>query len=148
MQLVSTKVVEITSLPVQYVNEPIARVIVKAVGNLSPTFLAKVLSATERVDVADEHEHAPSIRAEPSELDAESIDPTIYSPTISPSREWLLSETDLEFIAAGCYVLGVGGGGDPWVYSERNEQLDDAHSGLPDIRHSWQLGSFYEQAAP
>ena len=119
----------------------------KAVGNLSQTFLAKALSATERVDGPDEYEHAPSIRAEPSELNPESIDPTSYSPAISPSREWLLSETDLEFIAVGCYVLGVGGGGDPWVCLERNEQLDDAHSGHPDIPHSWQLGSFYEQAA-
>ena len=35
-----------------------------------------------------------------------------YRPTIE-NREWLLSEIDLEWIAAGCYIMGCGGGGAP-----------------------------------
>lgn len=33
---------------------------------------------------------------------------TSYEPTVV-NRQWLLSETDLEFINTGCYILGTGG---------------------------------------
>ncbi|KAL7424492.1 hypothetical protein Q5752_000176 [Cryptotrichosporon argae] len=35
-----------------------------------------------------------------------------YRPKIV-NKEWLLSEIDLKWIAAGCYILGCGGGGSP-----------------------------------
>ncbi|ORX40324.1 putative hydantoinase [Kockovaella imperatae] len=35
-----------------------------------------------------------------------------YRPRIV-SREWILSEVDLQWIATGCYILGCGGGGSP-----------------------------------
>ena len=35
-----------------------------------------------------------------------------YKPTVKDG-EWFLSEIDLEWIAAGCYILGCGGGGSP-----------------------------------
>jgi hypothetical protein len=33
------------------------------------------------------------------------------------SREWILSELDVEWIATGCYILGCGGGGAPYCQS-------------------------------
>jgi len=35
-----------------------------------------------------------------------------YKPSVKKG-EWFLSEIDLEWIAAGCYILGCGGGGSP-----------------------------------
>lgn len=37
-----------------------------------------------------------------------------YKPTVSSSREWILSELDVEWIAIGCYIMGCGGGGSPY----------------------------------
>ena len=36
-----------------------------------------------------------------------------YRPTIK-GREWIISETDLDWITIGCYILGTGGGGSPY----------------------------------
>ncbi|KAH7886988.1 hydantoinase [Phlebopus sp. FC_14] len=46
-----------------------------------------------------------------------------YVPRIE-SHEWIISETDLEWIADGCYVLGCGGGGSPLhTYLELREMV-------------------------
>lgn len=37
-----------------------------------------------------------------------------YAPEITNQREWILSELDLEFMRVGTYILGCGGGGDPY----------------------------------
>jgi hypothetical protein len=37
-----------------------------------------------------------------------------YVPAINSAREWILSETDVEWMATGCYILGCGGGGSPY----------------------------------
>lgn len=46
----------------------------------------------------------------------EEVDYISYKPTINSERQWLLSETDLEFITLGCYILGSGGGGNPYSF--------------------------------
>ncbi|KAH3688648.1 hypothetical protein WICPIJ_000368, partial [Wickerhamomyces pijperi] len=46
----------------------------------------------------------------------EDVDFTTYKPTINKQREWLLNETDVEFISIGAYILGCGGGGNPYSY--------------------------------
>ena len=38
-------------------------------------------------------------------------------------RQWLLSETDLEFITIGCYILGTGGGGNPYQHFLRLREI-------------------------
>ena len=43
-----------------------------------------------------------------------ALDIVSYTPTVTPAREWIVSETDLEWIADGCYILGTGGGGTPY----------------------------------
>ncbi|KAI6168449.1 hydantoinase [Pisolithus thermaeus] len=43
----------------------------------------------------------------PTELDISSYVPNVQD------NQWFLSETDLEWISDGCYVLGCGGGGSP-----------------------------------
>lgn len=39
------------------------------------------------------------------------------------NRQWLLSETDLEFITIGCYILGTGGGGNPYQHFLRLREM-------------------------
>lgn len=48
-----------------------------------------------------------------------------YRPKVV-NREWLLSETDLEFITIGCYILGTGGGGNPYQHFLRLREVHRA----------------------
>jgi hypothetical protein len=41
------------------------------------------------------------------------IDIGAYKPKVA-DREWWISETDLDWITIGCYILGTGGGGSPY----------------------------------
>lgn len=45
-----------------------------------------------------------------------------YKPKVE-KRQWLLSETDLEFITTGCYILGTGGGGNPYQHFLRLREM-------------------------
>lgn len=47
---------------------------------------------------------------------------TSYKPKVI-NRQWLLSETDLEFITIGCYILGTGGGGNPYQHFLRLREM-------------------------
>ncbi|KAK5128102.1 hypothetical protein LTR08_004194 [Meristemomyces frigidus] len=67
---------------------------------------------------------APTSLAGASELvrrriaDEPPVDPCTYTPTVvknerTGAQEWLVTETDIKFLADGCYVLGCAGGGSP-----------------------------------
>ena len=43
----------------------------------------------------------------------DEVDFVAYTPKIT-NREWWISETDLNWITIGCYILGTGGGGSPY----------------------------------
>lgn len=43
----------------------------------------------------------------------EELDILAYKPNVK-NRTWYISETDLDWIAVGCYILGTGGGGSPY----------------------------------
>jgi hypothetical protein len=45
----------------------------------------------------------------------EEIDIAAYRPTVI-DRQWRLSEIDLQWITTGCYILGTGGGGNPYQH--------------------------------
>lgn len=36
---------------------------------------------------------------------------------------WYISETDVEWISIGCYILGTGGGGSPYAHMVRLRQM-------------------------
>lgn len=68
-----------------------------------------------------------------------------YRPNVE-HHTWLLSETDVEWIATGCYILGTGGGGNPeTIYLAIREQIRagadikviDAESMDPDSVAAW-----------
>ncbi|CAK7225810.1 hypothetical protein SEUCBS140593_006029 [Sporothrix eucalyptigena] len=45
-----------------------------------------------------------------------------YRPTVK-DRVWYVNETDVNWIASGCYVLGTGGGGSPYSHMVRLRQM-------------------------
>lgn len=57
---------------------------------------------------------------EPSRLSREEIEE--YKPRVL-NREWLVSETDLDWISIGCYILGTGGGGSPYGHMLRLREV-------------------------
>lgn len=55
------------------------------------------------------------------EQDANDIDILAYKPRVE-NRVWYISETDLDWITIGCYILGTGGGGSPYSHMVRLRQ--------------------------
>lgn len=45
-----------------------------------------------------------------------------YRPKVV-NREWWISETDLDWISTGCYILGTGGGGSPYQHMLRLREM-------------------------
>ncbi|KAI7037425.1 hypothetical protein KC352_g46855, partial [Hortaea werneckii] len=51
-------------------------------------------------------------------VDEPPVDPKTYKPTVVKNeqthiQEWHITETDINYLADGCYVLGCAGGGSP-----------------------------------
>ena len=116
----SIQIAEVESIPLQYVANQV-RTIVKAVGDID--FHSEVSAdgqldddGEEDPEVDDSTEAGKNTAAKKSEGDR-LIDPFTYTPAIRPNevgtQEWHLSETDLSWLADGCYVLGCAGGGSP-----------------------------------
>lgn len=130
----SVKVIMQDLLSLSYISNKV-RVFVQVVGDLDPKALK--LNEKSDMDLALTGE-ATTIRESEtsSQLEAMSltgaprdsvqktrgvIDITSYRPKIS-NNEWHLSETDLEWMSIGCYILGCAGGGSPYAtYLEARE---------------------------
>lgn len=114
----SIKIAEIETMPLQYVSNQI-RTLVKAVGDVDlHAKLEEAFEADEEGGGEDE-DHAEASKDLTRDVqDDEKVDPVAYKPTVvrdaaSGVPEWHISETDLEYLADGCYVLGCAGGGSP-----------------------------------
>ncbi|KAK1995314.1 hydantoinase/oxoprolinase [Colletotrichum falcatum] len=120
----SIKIAEIETMPLQYVANQI-RTLVKAVGDvdLDAKLDVVVVGATEEdgeedgEDEAEEPAEAAKDLTRAPREEQGKVDPVTYRPTVVRNAqavaEWHISETDLEFLADGCYVLGCAGGGSP-----------------------------------
>lgn len=127
----SVKVVDITYNPIPYVDK-------------SYSFEIKVVGDIDYTKVTKAYENFKSENLEPKENDADGtmeketmkkdpmtaskddrpFDHFSYKPYINKNREWIVNETDLEYISIGAYVLGCGGGGTPYpVYLELKNML-------------------------
>jgi N-methylhydantoinase A/oxoprolinase/acetone carboxylase beta subunit len=134
----TVSIAEMDSFPLQYIANK-SRMIVKAVGDFD-------YSRTDLGELADalgEDGNDGVIARRPSSPKATNTDePTAqattpqavphtpeyvasYKPEVV-NRQWLLSETDLEFISTGCYILGTGGGGSPYQHFLRLRELKRA----------------------
>lgn len=72
--------------------------------------------STEAAELAKEEVEAESSgELSPAKIEA-------YKPKIV-NREWLISETDLDWITIGCYILGTGGGGSPYSHMLRLREV-------------------------
>ncbi|CAG9950164.1 unnamed protein product [Clonostachys rosea f. rosea IK726] len=131
----SVIIAEMETFPLQYIANK-SRIIIKAVGDFdySRTNFEEV-SATADVKVdgfADDGNHIEqkTVNGENSKdlpstsrsLVLTKEDVMSYKPSVI-NRQWLLSETDLEFITIGCYILGTGGGGSPYQHFLRLREL-------------------------
>lgn len=52
----------------------------------------------------------------------EPVDISTYKPRVI-DRVWYVSETDLEWMSTGCYILGTGGGGSPYSHMLRMRSI-------------------------
>ncbi|KAK8038346.1 d-amino acid hydantoin hydrolase (hydantoinase) [Apiospora phragmitis] len=114
----SVRVAEEESYPVTYVANKL-RTVVKAIGKLDINLKAE--SSTEE-DFAGEDEEEESEVAKDFSIvvveEPEPVDPVTYQPKVIRNEstgilEWHISETDINYLADGCYVLGCAGGGSP-----------------------------------
>ncbi|KAJ0333695.1 hypothetical protein COL922a_010712 [Colletotrichum nupharicola] len=127
----SIKIAEVETMPLQYVANQV-RTLVKAVGDID--LHAKLEDAGELGDddFGEEQTEASKdlTRATKEE---EIVDPASYKPDIKVNKdgiaEWNISETDLDYLADGCYVLGCAGGGSPAASKiQLRNMLRDGHT--------------------
>lgn len=50
------------------------------------------------------------------------VDISTYKPRVI-DRVWYVSETDLDWMSTGCYILGTGGGGSPYSHMLRMRSI-------------------------
>ncbi|KAK8088140.1 hypothetical protein PG997_003101 [Apiospora hydei] len=131
-------IAEVESFPLQYIANK-SRVVVKAVGDFdysrtdllscaAPVDGDSILRTqdTDMVEFGRDSIHSElpddsvSVVDKPMVMTAEDIDN--YRPNVA-NRQWLLSETDLDWITTGCYILGTGGGGSPYQHMLRLREL-------------------------
>ncbi|KAJ4352843.1 hypothetical protein N0V95_003890 [Ascochyta clinopodiicola] len=118
----SVEIVEVESLPLQYVANK-TRFIVRAAGDFdfsrSQDFadlrVAQAEDDAEKDSETLQSAGAPATTEGPACEDdtTSTVDIVAYKPKVI-DREWLISETDLDWITIGCYILGTGGGGSPY----------------------------------
>ncbi|KAF8214085.1 hypothetical protein K438DRAFT_1902196 [Mycena galopus ATCC 62051] len=118
----SVKIAEMDAIPLNYVANK-SRVIVKAIGDFdfsipTPSEPAEPDEGTDEYQVT---EKKPSKGA--AAMEVPTLDITSYRPTVNLKREWIISEVDLEWISAGCYILGTGGGGTPYPHFVRLREM-------------------------
>jgi DUF917 family protein len=111
---------EVDAMPLQYVANQV-RVIARAVGEFSPDSFARSAAVD---DLQAEHEEVYSEESakrsaetyeEPHPLvDIDTYRPKVVKNSKTGQPEWFVSETDVEWMADGCYVLGCAGGGSPF----------------------------------
>ena len=116
----SIQIAEVEHMPVSYVDNRL-RTVVRAVGDLDVALPSQVDS--QSVEGDSEHEQDQEYRPAPMNNSASEfpelpvVDPATYRPQIEVTpagvSEWIVSETDLQYLADGAYLLGCAGGGNP-----------------------------------
>ncbi|KAA8616942.1 hypothetical protein PtrSN002B_008068 [Pyrenophora tritici-repentis] len=118
----TVSIVEVDDIPLNYVAHK-TRFIVRAAGDFDFTragdfanlnVIKEEDGAVYPLGDAGSSIAAPSSEDTAGGIDAVSeIDIATYKPKVI-NRKWWISETDLDWITIGCYILGTGGGGSPY----------------------------------
>ena len=108
-------VAEVEHFPVTYMANQL-RTIVKAVGELDIDMQPQSLDDETGDGEDEEPEMAKDFAIKI--VDEPPVDPRTYKPTVLKNeetgvQEWHITETDVNYLANGCYVLGCAGGGSP-----------------------------------
>ncbi|TVY78352.1 putative D-/L-hydantoinase subunit A [Lachnellula suecica] len=112
---------EVDAMPLQYVANQV-RVIARAVGEFSPDAFNTDDATNSFAPEDDDEIYVEESAKEPAApvhdprpiIDIDTYRPNVVNNAKSGVPEWLLSETDVEWLAEGCYVLGCAGGGSPF----------------------------------
>ncbi|KAK7422720.1 hypothetical protein QQX98_001508 [Neonectria punicea] len=113
----SITIVEQETLPLQYIANK-TRFIVRASGDFDFTRDDLTQTPVGEADGSEQEMGSYEKVARKTETKSkvkakEEIDILTYRPNVK-DRVWSVSETDLSWIAIGCYILGTGGGGSPY----------------------------------
>ncbi|KAI4683315.1 hypothetical protein J4E81_009445 [Alternaria sp. BMP 2799] len=118
----TVSIVEVEDLPLQYVAHK-TRFMVRAAGDFDFSRAGDFINLNVTQEGGNvetgpkgmsEAIAAPSTEEASGEADAAlEVDIVAYKPKVV-NREWWISETDLDWITIGCYILGTGGGGSPY----------------------------------
>ncbi|KAL0941470.1 hydantoinase [Colletotrichum truncatum] len=110
----SVQIVDVDTIPLAYIANK-SRFIVRAAGDFdfSRTDLASIpLNDEAELPQTNTAPHTRSKRTIKAKL-KKAPDVLTYKPRVE-NRVWYISETDLDWISIGCYILGTGGGGSPY----------------------------------
>lgn len=114
----SVRIAEEESYPVTYVANKL-RTVVKAIGKLDINLKAEPVGEEDFTDEAAEEESEVAkdfsivVEDEPDPVDPVTYRPNVIRNAATGILEWHISETDINYLADGCYVLGCAGGGSP-----------------------------------
>ncbi|ODV93509.1 hypothetical protein PACTADRAFT_36122 [Pachysolen tannophilus NRRL Y-2460] len=135
----SITVVDIKTEPIPYVSSTYEFEI-KVVGDVDYEKMStafKQASATDgstgKIETAEDHirnsVYKDSVfNKDKKAKEEEDFDHEKYVPLVNSERQWIISETDLNYIACGNYILGCGGGGSPYgIFLEIREQIRKGH---------------------
>lgn len=129
-------IAELDSYPLQYIANK-SRFIVKAVGDFDYSRSMTEVEAMDELSFQhiEDASHTTSGTVETKETsdDLSTTDAITltkdfiekYRPEVL-DRTWYVSETDLHFITIGCYILGTGGGGNPYQHFLRLREMKRA----------------------
>lgn len=118
----SVSIVEVEELPLQYIANK-TRFMVRAAGDFDFSRASDFVELSVKnegefslLNAENAHVQIDSQSGEDAlaqDVEVEDVDISTYRPKVL-NREWWISETDLEWISIGCYILGTGGGGSPY----------------------------------
>ncbi|PVI08009.1 hydantoinase [Periconia macrospinosa] len=124
----SVSIVEVETLPLPYIADKV-RFVVRAAGDFdyaragdfAQSDVPNAIQNEPEIEASHQYKSgsAPSnenaLPSNPEEDKdyATAVDFNAYRPKVT-NREWIISETDLQWITIGCYILGTGGGGSPY----------------------------------
>ncbi|KXH37468.1 hypothetical protein CSIM01_06236 [Colletotrichum simmondsii] len=125
----SVTIAEVESFPLQYIANK-SRIIIKAVGDFDFSRIASLDTTTIPDDIEHHHEELSRPPAPTQNERVPSPQSLVYTkdyidgykPKVL-NRQWHLSETDLDWITTGCYILGTGGGGSPYQHMLRLREM-------------------------
>lgn len=111
----SIRILDIIDEAVPYVPN-LYHLCVKVIGKPDYSKSSRIQESLEiQVNRCIRHKSIPSVSSrKETKSKIETFNICGYLPKITSKREWILSELDLEFLRVGTYILGCGGGGDPY----------------------------------